>query len=63
MTREEEEKRFLILTLISRDAGCTSAADSAAWIERQDQEELKLYINEVMINHDKPMPRFEKGRP
>jgi hypothetical protein len=62
MTHEEEEKRFIILMLIARDAGCTSADDSFAWIERQDQEELKLYINTVMADQNKLMPRFEKAK-
>ena len=38
-------------------------AATDAWIARQDQEELKLFINEVMVDPDKPVRKFAAWRP
>jgi hypothetical protein len=48
-----------------RDLGLSDAEEDAAqtaWIERQDQEELKLYINEVMVDPNQPMHKFAAWR-
>jgi hypothetical protein len=68
MKRTEAEARVYLLLALSKhtwehlpEADRNAATD--AWVTRKDQEELKLFINEVMAYPDKSHKRFAAWRP